>query len=56
MTTPASIQTNRFRVHGMDCAEEVATLKAALSPIVPPSSLTFEVLSEIGRASCRERV
>jgi Cd2+/Zn2+-exporting ATPase len=49
MTTPASIQTNSFRVHGMDCAEEVATLKAALSPIVPPSSLTFEVLN--GRMS-----
>ena len=34
-----------FRVHGMDCAEEVATLKRALRGLVPEDALGFDVLN-----------
>jgi Cd2+/Zn2+-exporting ATPase len=34
-----------FRVHGMDCAEEVATLKGALQDLVPAEQLGFDVLN-----------
>ncbi|MFK7930834.1 MAG: heavy metal translocating P-type ATPase [Myxococcota bacterium] len=40
-----------FRIHGMDCAEEVAILKRALADLVPEQSLTFDVLT--GRMTAR---
>lgn len=33
-----------FRIHGMDCAEEVAVLKRALSDLTSPEHLTFDPL------------
>jgi len=48
---PAPVDGTSFRIHGMDCAEEVATLKRALSDLVPEASLTFDVLS--GRMTAR---
>lgn len=45
---PASVR-RVFKVQGMDCAEEVATLRRALDGIVPESALTFDVLN--GRMS-----
>ncbi len=39
----------RFKIHGMDCAEEVATLKGALRGLVPEEQLGFDVLN--GRMS-----
>ena len=43
--TPSSGSTLDFRIHGMDCAEEVAVLKKALGPLVGDSGrLTFDVL------------
>ncbi len=35
----------RFRVAGMDCAEEVSQLRAALTPAVPEERLGFDVLN-----------
>ena len=35
----------RFKIHGMDCAEEVATLKGALRGLVPEEQLGFDVLN-----------
>ena len=35
-----------FKIHGMDCAEEVAILRRELEPLVSnPDSLQFDVLS-----------
>lgn len=34
-----------FQVRGLDCAEEVRTLKLALSPLVPENTLQFDLLS-----------
>ena len=31
-----------YRIHGMDCAEEVRVLKRALAPLVPEEAVTFE--------------
>ena len=52
MTTGASTTTAqpanvmRFRVHGMDCADEVGALRAALGPLVgSDGDLAFDVLS-----------
>ena len=42
-------EARRFKIHGMDCAEEVATLKGALREIVPEDQLGFDVLN--GRMS-----
>lgn len=39
----------RYKIHGMDCAEEVATLKGALRELVPEGQLGFDVLN--GRMS-----
>ncbi len=46
-----------FRIHGMDCAEEVAILKRALSDLVAEEALTFDVLSGrmIARTPVREQ-
>ena len=50
--TPSSGPSLEFRVHGMDCAEEVAVLKKALDPVVKDSQrLTFDVLR--GKLSVR---
>lgn len=43
--SPAPVGGVAFRIHGMDCAEEVAVLKRALADLVPEESLTFDVLS-----------
>ncbi|MEM7446736.1 MAG: heavy metal translocating P-type ATPase [Myxococcota bacterium] len=40
-----------FKIHGMDCAEEVAVLKRALAGLVPEEALTFDVLT--GRMTAR---
>jgi len=40
-----------FKIHGMDCAEEVAVLKRALAGLVPEEVLTFDVLT--GRMTAR---
>ncbi|HMV67094.1 MAG TPA: hypothetical protein PKA64_09600, partial [Myxococcota bacterium] len=37
--------TRAWRVEGLDCAEEVATLRRALAPLVPPDHLGFDVLA-----------
>ena len=37
--------TRAFKVQGMDCAEEVATLKRALSGLVAEDALGFDVLN-----------
>ena len=37
--------TTTYRVHGMDCAEEVATLRAALGPIPGVHRLSFDILN-----------
>ncbi len=49
MTTPRPEQAQSYRIHGMDCAEEVATLKGALREFVPEEQLGFDVLN--GRMS-----
>ena len=41
-----------FKVQGMDCAEEVATLKHALRDVLDPEQLQFDVL--VGRMSVPE--
>jgi Cd2+/Zn2+-exporting ATPase len=33
-----------FKIHGLDCAEEVATLRAGLSPLAGVGELSFDVL------------
>ena len=43
-----------FRIHGMDCAEEVAILKRALADHIPEDALRFDVLS--GRMTVPEGV
>ncbi len=43
-----------FRIRGMDCAEEVATLRRALADITSPDSLSFDVLR--GRMDVRADV
>ncbi len=43
-----------FKIHGMDCAEEVATLKGALRELVPEDQLGFDVLN--GKMSVPESV
>ena len=37
----------RYRIRGMDCAEEVSALKRALSDIANPGSLSFDILERI---------
>ena len=37
--------TATYRIHGMDCAEEVATLRAELSPLPGVRDLAFDVLN-----------
>ncbi len=49
--SPESTVGAAFRIHGMDCAEEVAVLKRALAELVSEDSLTFDVLS--GRMTVR---
>jgi Cd2+/Zn2+-exporting ATPase len=39
------MQTVTYRVRGMDCAEEVATLGAVLSPKPDVKDLAFDVLN-----------
>lgn len=34
-----------FKIHGMDCAEEIATLKHALGPLLAEERLSFDVLN-----------
>lgn len=41
----AASRTLTFRIHGMDCVEEVATLKRDLSPLVDESQLQFDILN-----------
>ncbi len=43
-----------FRIHGMDCAEEVAILERALAGLVPKENLAFDVLT--GRMTVRGAV
>ena len=33
-----------FRIHGMDCADEVAILRKQLAPLVPQEQLAFDIL------------
>jgi Cd2+/Zn2+-exporting ATPase len=51
VTPPPTLagEARRFKIHGMDCAEEVATLKGALRGLVPEEQLGFDVLN--GRMS-----
>lgn len=39
------MQTVTYRVRGMDCAEEVAALKAELEPLPGIRGLSFDVLN-----------
>ena len=39
-----SAAAQRFRIHGMDCAEEVSTLRRSLEPLVSLDRLSFDVL------------
>ena len=42
----AESHSRQFRIHGMDCAEEVTVLKRAIGPLVgDESSLSFDVLN-----------
>src|SRR5476651_1176544 len=34
-----------FRIHGLDCAEEVATLRSVLTPMAGVGELSFDVLN-----------
>ena len=45
--TPPSVRSSvQFKIHGMDCAEEVATLKHAIGPIVGGADrLSFDLLN-----------
>lgn len=43
-----------FRIHGMDCAEEVGILRRALRPLVPQDALDFDPLH--GRMRVRAKV
>ena len=49
--SPPPVGGVAFRIHGMDCAEEVGILKRALADLVPEQSLTFDVLN--GRMTAR---
>jgi Cd2+/Zn2+-exporting ATPase len=40
-----SSQLLQFRIHGLDCAEEVAVLKRELGPLVGEANLAFDVLN-----------
>ena len=40
-----SKQVRTFKIHGMDCAEEVIVLKRVLSNVVPEHALSFDVLT-----------
>ena len=51
---PAPLRGVAFRIHGMDCAEEVAILKRALADHVDEDDLRFDVLS--GRMTVPEGV
>jgi len=45
---PSSEQPRRFKIEGMDCAEEVAILKREVGPIVGGEELlTFDVLNGV---------
>ena len=44
MTTTAKLAKLDLKIHGMDCAEEVATLKHALVPLTGEEPLAFDVL------------
>ncbi|MBK8593523.1 MAG: heavy metal translocating P-type ATPase [Sandaracinaceae bacterium] len=52
-TSPADIAID-FKIHGMDCAEEVGVLRRALNPLVPEESLEFDPLN--GRMRVRADV
>lgn len=52
--TTSTISMVSIRIHGMDCAEEVATLKAALKPLIGEAQLFFDVLQ--GRVDLPEGV
>ena len=46
MQTPDAVGTLRFKIHGMDCAEEVAVLKQAVGPLVGGEDrLAFDILN-----------
>lgn len=57
-STPSSVPPDdsgaSFKIHGMDCAEEVAVLKRALADLVAEEALTFDVLT--GRMTARAAV
>src|SRR5204862_1320849 len=38
--------TLHFRVHGMDCAEEVSVLRRALAPLAGVDELSFDILEQ----------
>jgi Cd2+/Zn2+-exporting ATPase len=52
-TSPADIAID-FKIHGMDCAEEVGVLRRALNALVPEESLEFDPLN--GRMRVRADV
>ena len=54
MTTPDSPVLRHFAVDGMDCAEEVATLRDALRNLLPPDQVGFDLLN--GRISVPARI
>jgi Cd2+/Zn2+-exporting ATPase len=54
MTTPDSPVLRHFAVDGMDCAEEVATLRDALRSLLPPDEVGFDLLN--GRISVPARI
>lgn len=43
MTSPSSDRL-QFRVHGMDCADEVGALRRAVGPLVGEENLRFDVV------------
>lgn len=51
LSTPSVEGGTSFKIHGMDCAEEVAVLKRALADQVSEEALTFDVLT--GRMTAR---
>ena len=42
---PSTTALATYRIHGMCCAEEVATLKRVLAPHVPVDALSFDILN-----------
>lgn len=42
----AKVSPSEFRIHGMDCAEEVTVLKREIGPLVGgESNLAFDILN-----------